>query len=130
MNKVLFIVRGLPGSGKSTLAKMLCPIDSICEADKYFNKDGVYNFDASLLKEAHQWCKKEVESKMQMDEPRIVVSNTFTTEWEMVPYFELAEKWGYSAMTMIVENRHGSSNVHGVPEQTIEKMRSRFDIKL
>lgn len=35
----------------------------------------------------------------------IVVSNTFTQEWEMIPYFEMANKYGYMVFSIIVENR-------------------------
>jgi hypothetical protein len=61
---------------------------------------------------------------------RIVVSNTFTQEWEMKPYMEMAEKYGFKVFTVIVENRHGGLNVHDVPEDKLEAMRSRFEIKL
>ena len=36
----------------------------------------------------------------------IVVHNTFTKEWEMKAYFDLAEKYGYNLYTIIIENRH------------------------
>ena len=130
MNKVLFIVRGLPGSGKSTLAKMLCPQDSICEADKFFYKAGQYQFDAKKLPQAHEWCKGQVEARMQMSEDRIVVSNTFTKEWEMAPYFELAQKFDYKVICLVVENRHGSQSIHNVPTESVDKMRTRFEVKL
>lgn len=130
MNKVLFIVRGVPGSGKSTLAKMLSPIDNICEADKFFYEDGVYKFDSSKIKQAHEWCKSQVESRMRLGEDRIVVSNTFTREWEMASYFKLASEMDYNVMSVVVENRHGKSNLHGVPDDTVNKMRQRFEISL
>jgi hypothetical protein len=62
--------------------------------------------------------------------PKIVVSNTFTQEWEMQPYFELAKKYGYKVFSIIVENRHEGINEHGVPEEKIEQMKNRFEIKL
>jgi hypothetical protein len=31
---------------------------------------------------------------IQVNSSKIVVSNTFTQEWEMQPYYELAEKYG------------------------------------
>jgi hypothetical protein len=61
---------------------------------------------------------------------RIVVSNTFTQEWEMTPYFELAEKYGYRVHSLIVENRHGGVNEHGVPEDKLGLMKKRFEVKL
>ena len=60
---------------------------------------------------------------------KIAVSNTFTQEWELQPYYELAIKYGYYVTSIIVENRHGGVNQHGVPEDKIELMRNRFEIK-
>ncbi len=133
MAKELFLLRGLPGSGKSTLAAQLG--GSLVEADRYFMQYGEYKFDASKLKEAHAWCREEVRKWMEVDNSgynvdRIVVSNTFTQEWEMKPYYELAEKYGYRVYSIVVENRHGGKNVHNVPEEAIDKMRKRFEIKL
>ncbi len=138
--KELYLIRGCPGSGKSTLAKSLG--GTHLEADMYFiTINGEYEFDPSQLKYAHQWCQNSVEEAMTWDEnpeieflsvgvSRIVVSNTFTQEWEMKPYFELAEKHGYKVFSIIVENRHGGVNEHGVPEDKLEIMRNRFEIKL
>jgi hypothetical protein len=60
----------------------------------------------------------------------IVVSNTFTQEWEMKPYFDMAETYGYRVFTLIVENRHGGVNQHGVPQDKLEIMKNRFETKL
>jgi adenylate kinase family enzyme len=135
--KILYLLRGLPGSGKSTLANSIWNDYSICEADQYFTgKDGVYRFDGAKLKEAHEWCRNKVETRMKDNQinpqyyPEIVVSNTFTQEWEMKPYFELAKKYGYRVFSLIVENRHDGVNQHGVPDDKLEQMRNRFNIKL
>jgi hypothetical protein len=48
----------------------------------------------------------------------------------MQPYYDLAEKYGYRVYSLIVENRHGGVNEHGVPQETLEKMKNRFEIKL
>ena len=133
MTKELFLLRGLPGSGKTTLANQLG--GSLVEADRYFMEYGEYKFDASKLKEAHAWCKEQVQNWMEtngrgFDVPRIVVSNTFTQEWEMKPYYDLAREHGYMVFSLIVENRHGGKNVHNVPEDKIEQMRKRFEVIL
>jgi predicted kinase len=134
MEKMLYLVRGLPGSGKSTFAKTLGGIH--IEADQYFvDVEGNYNFDGSKIKLAHEYCRTQTEAWMktdglQVNVDKIVVSNTFTQEWEMEPYFELAKKYGYKVFSIIVENRHGGTNVHGVPEEKIEQMKNRFEIKL
>jgi len=126
--KQLILLRGLPGSGKSTFANLLGGIH--VEADQYFMQDGEYKFDASKLKQAHNWCKLRVEHSMEDGADKITVSNTFTQEWEMDAYFELAEKYGYQTSCLIVENRHDSKNIHGCPDDKIEQMRNRFEIKL
>ena len=128
MDKVLVIFRGLPGSGKSTLALALC--EYVFEADQYFDEyyDGF--FTPSRLKDAHQWCKNEAKSAMQLGHTPIAVANTSTQEWEMKDYEEMAERYGYQVHHVIVENRHGSESVHNVPEETIEKMRKRFSVSL
>ena len=132
--KNLYLLRGLPGSGKSTLAKQLG--GSHFETDKYFiGENGEYNFDGSKLKEAHQWCQDSVSNAMVLnhttgEHETIVISNTFTQEWEMKPYMDIAKEWGYRVFTIIVENRHGGVNQHGVPDEKLQQMKDRFEIKL
>jgi NEDD4-binding protein 2 len=67
---------------------------------------------------------------MKAQVERIVIANTSTTEKEMKPYLDLAKEFGYRVFSVVVENRHGGINVHNVPEETLEKMRNRFDIKI
>ena len=131
--KKLFLVRGISNSGKSTFAKELGGIHF--ETDNYFMVDGEYKFDGTKLKEAHQWCQTQVSNAMILNytaniNERIVVSNTFTQEWEMKPYFEMAKEWGYTVFSIIVENRHGGVNEHGVPEDKLEMMKNRFEVRL
>jgi predicted kinase len=134
MEKILYIVRGISGSGKSTFAKTLGGIH--IEADQYFvDVDGNYSFDGGKIKLAHEYCRAQTEAWMrtdgaQVNVDKIVVSNTFTQEWEMEPYFKLAKEYGYKTFTLIVENRHGGINQHGVPEDKIKIMKNRFEIKL
>jgi predicted kinase len=133
MEKILFIVRGVPGSGKSTLAKLLVGEKGYChkEADIYFvDREGNYKFKPSKIKAAHEWCQEEIEFLMKYEHSRIAVSNTFTQEWEMESYYELAKKYGYTVFSIIVENRHGGVNEHGVPDEKIDQMKNRFSIKL
>jgi predicted kinase len=134
MEKILYIVRGIPGSGKTTFAKTISPI--VVEADQYFTDDkGNYIFDGSKIKLAHEYCRAQTEAWMiteddQINTSKVAVSNTFTQEWEMEPYFELAKKYGYKVFSLIVENRHGGVNQHNVPEDKIEQMKTRFELKL
>jgi predicted kinase len=132
MEKNLILLRGLPGSGKSTLAKLLVDKD-YChkEADMFFvDRVGNYNFDPSKIKDAHSWCQQEVEFLLKYDHSPVVVSNTFTQEWEMDAYYKMAEDFGYRVTSIITENRHGGKNEHGVPDDKLEMMKNRFAVKL
>ena len=48
MDKVLFLIRGLPGAGKSTLAKNLGAL--FFEADMYFLEGNEYKFNPLKLR--------------------------------------------------------------------------------
>jgi predicted kinase len=138
LEKTLVIVRGCPGSGKSSFARFIWDDYIICEADKYFidSVTGEYKFDPAKIRDAHEWCRSTVEMYMHDSTLNnqfyrtIVVSNTSTQEWEMEPYFDLAKTYGYKVFSIIVENRHGGKNIHECPEEKVEGMRKRFEIKL
>jgi hypothetical protein len=67
---------------------------------------------------------------MEDDFQKIAVSNTFTQEWEMEAYYEMAKQYGYTVFSVIIENRHGGVNQHGVPEDKLQMMKDRFEVKL
>jgi predicted kinase len=132
----LILVRGLPGSGKTTLSHIILQLPSnleqeVLSADDFFeNEDGEYNFDVSKIKEAHNYCQFRCSERMRQEKSRIVVANTFTQEWEMEVYFDMAKRYNYRVHTIIVENRHGSQNTHGVTEDKLKQMKDRFEIHL
>lgn len=127
--KELFLLRGLPGSGKSTLAKSLD--GKHIEADMFhLDIDGNYDWKPENVKLAHKFCQDSTYLAMAQNWGRIIVSNTFTQEWEMQPYFDLAQKYGYRVYSLVVENRHGGVNEHSVPQETLDSMKKRFEVKL
>lgn len=154
--KTLFLIRGVSGSGKTTTANLLSENGKypVLSADMYFEDgNGNYDWDASKLKAAHEWCKIQVDELMDNSEnwnlwkkyhinfpnqkPKLVenrdkifVANTFTQEWEMEDYFELAKKYDYQVVSLIVENRHGNKNIHDVPDEKVQQMKERFQIQL
>lgn len=121
----LVLIRGLPGSGKSTCAREDFPTYAHIEADMYFmDAEGNYKYNPSKIKQAHAWCRKMVIKHMQKRH-EIVVSNTFTQLWEMQPYFDLAKKFDYRCKVISLTGNYG--NIHGVPEEVIERMRKRWE---
>jgi len=133
MEKSLIIVRGISGSGKSTFADLMAENKyPVLSADMYFINDKTkkYEFDASKLSDAHQWCNEHTEAYMIEHTPKIFVANTFTTEWELKSYFKLAKKYNYTVFSIVVENRNNTVNVHNVTAETLAKQKAIFSIKL
>lgn len=129
MEKILIVCRGIPGAGKTTFAHLLGR--AVCSADDYFTtRSGDYIWSADKVGTAHAWCQRKCRRFMKKQVERIIIANTNTTEREMHPYMELAKQFGYKIFSVIVENRHGNASVHNVPEESLQKMRDRFRIKL
>lgn len=130
MKPTLYLVRGLPGSGKTSFAMVFSnALRRVIEADSYFiDKNGNYNFDASKLFAAHKWCQDQVREEISAGFD-CIVSNTSTTEREVEVYAKMAKECGANFVSLIVENRHGSKSVHNVPDESIEKMHTRFSVK-
>jgi len=132
----LILLRGVPGSGKSTFANVILqqpnnnPQEVLSADDFFVNNEGVYNFDGTKIKEAHNYCQFRCSERMRQEISRIVVANTFTQEWEMEIYYEMAKRYNYRVHSVIIENRHGNDNIHGVPEDKLQIMKDRFEIKL
>ena len=125
----LIIVRGMPGSGKSTLAAKLAALEyyNHFETDQFWMVDGEYKFDMSRIKEAHQWCQDSVREKLTKGYG-VVVSNTFTTQKEMKPYFDMAKEFGIRPQVILCQGNYG--NIHNVPTDVLARMAERFEYDL
>jgi predicted kinase len=129
----LIILRGLPGSGKTTLAAVFSEEGKYPDfsVDDYFtDENGHYEFRFQENHLAYKQCEEGVRAAMQQGAPKIILHNTFTMEWEMEPYFKLASAYAYRLHVLTVENRHGSTNVHDIPEEQLERMRTKYVVKL
>jgi hypothetical protein len=123
----LILIRGISGSGKTTYAKQLIEQDpslSHYEADMYFYRNGEYAFDPTKLKNAHAWCLSKTEEDLRNGKS-VIVSNTFTQKWEIEPYIKLGKEMGAE---IIIKKATGNyQNIHGVPPDALERMRSRWE---
>jgi len=129
--KFLILIAGAPGSGKSTLANEMIKIFSKSgtvvhyEADQYFGRTGVYEFDPKRIPDAHKACKENVLNAMRFDVDTIIVANTFTEQWERIPYLSVAKESGYIVHFVHLVTQY--KNIHGVPDNTVEKMKLNFE---
>lgn len=129
LKRELVIFRGLPGTGKTTLAGLLCGV--VFAADDYFvQPDGSFRYDSSQIEAAHAACRRNVEEAMQSGIEVIGVANTHTRLREFERYFSIAEKHGYRVHVVVVENYHGGTSEHGVPDAAMVRMSDRFELKL
>ena len=126
----LTLIRGIPGAGKSTLADMLvligksAGVDTVhYEADQLFMKNGKYEFNASLLSQAHELCQQNTFEALGNGKS-VVVANTFVTIKELKPYFQIAKDFDLVPHVILCQSNYGS--VHGVPEDTLRSMRKKF----
>lgn len=126
----LIVFRGLPGAGKSTMAKSIqkyyiCAgyTTALYEADMYFtDKDGNYKFDGRRLPHAHAWCRNKVlEALGNCD--IVIVSNTNLSIDEMNDWKLMADNLGARMEVVHLKTQYG--NVHGVPAETLERMKAR-----
>jgi predicted kinase len=124
MSAKLILIRGLPGSGKSSIAKSLTDYVHI-EADQFFtDDDGVYRYDPTQIPEAHAWCHRKVKQALKKG-CQVAVSNTFSRVWEMQIYLDMSKEMGINFQ--IIEAQGCWPNEHGVPNESIEKMRQRWE---
>ncbi|KAJ3280953.1 NEDD4-binding protein 2 [Borealophlyctis nickersoniae] len=138
---ILILMRGAPGSGKSTLAKTLLanhPGGVSYSTDDYFClKNGFYEFDPSLLPEAHKWNQERAFEAMSVGITPVIIDNTHTCKWEAKPYVVKAVECNYCVKvcepdTEWWKNRDveelARRNSHGVPAEAIQRMIDRWEV--
>jgi len=134
MDKILYLVRGIPGSGKSYLAKQIGLGGAIFSTDDFFMVNGEYKFNPSQIGRAHQWNQERAKNAMQSGITPIVIDNTNVQAWQMKFYVEEARKNGYKIEIKEPETSWkfdaeelAKRNQHGVPKSTIERMIGQWE---
>ena len=99
-------------------------------ADQFMiDEHGDYKFDRNKLSECHNKCYEEFREFIDREFDLVIVANTFTRFWEFKNYHDYAISRNYQVFVVIVENHHGSGNVHNVPDESVRMQRDRFEFK-
>lgn len=122
MKPQLIIVRGIAGSGKSTFAAELSRETGlpVLESDKYFIRDGVYQFDVEKLSAAHAWCRQRIYENVYVGDGAIV-SNCEIRWRDMKVLLSLA--WDTGSEVHVVDMLGRFESVHDVPEFRMARKR-------
>ena len=125
--KYCIITRGVPGCGKSEFANVIKLVSSVptvecCTDDYWLNANGDYKFNPAELGEAHTWNLERFKAEIERETPVVIQSNTNVVSEHFEPYKDFAEAHGYIVFVTIVENRHGGTNSHNVPAETLDRM--------
>ena len=136
IKKEITLLRSVSGAGKSTLAKQLVENGVILSTDDYFMKDGIYDFDPTKLGIYHKNNQDRAEKSMIDGISPIIVDNTFSKEWEMKPYVQLADKYGYEVnikelpiphIDELMKRQESRKNINkSLPRETVERMIKNF----
>ena len=144
MQRICYILRGLPGTGKSMLAHALKngaePLKgyaSIFSTDDFFMVDGEYQFDPTRLGEYHGNNLDEATAFMERcsSSPvaHCIIDNTNTQHWEYAKYVEAAESKGFIVQVISIDwdakdiPLYAERNSHGVPIEAIYRMAARWE---
>ena len=132
--KKVVILRAIPGSGKSTLARTIQSMEPdtvIVSADNYFiDENGVYTFKPAEIKNAHAQCMSDFNNALRdRNVKMIIVDNTNIQRWNFLAYIKIARQMR-AQVTVIrfdADKSVGNRNTHGVPEETIQSMYSKWE---
>ncbi|MHA1662238.1 MAG: AAA family ATPase [Candidatus Thorarchaeota archaeon] len=122
---MLIFFRGPPGSGKSHLAKRYFGGILHLEADMFCFKDGIYVFEKDQLKINHALCQAFCADALKFSGCDVMISNTFSRQWEIEPYLTLAKEYQHPYQIFCVKSP--SVVARDVPKNVIATMINRWE---
>lgn len=140
--KTLVLMRGVSGSGKSTVAARIARERGgvVLSTDDYFEKEGRYEFDPSMLTRNHAKNQERAERAMRDGTSPVIIDNTNTQAWEMRPYVDAAKRYGYEVEIVepgspgfpetdfeeIMRRQRTRGGGKSMPEEVVRRMMGRF----
>lgn len=119
--KTMYLLRGVSGSGKSTLAKNLAAMTGGCHVENdtfHLDDEGVYRYDVANKEKAQDLCFSAAAEEIIRGNGRDIIVANCNTDYDAIDkYLELAKVFGYTVVSLVVENRHGNNSVHDVAER-------------
>lgn len=126
--KTFYLVRGCSGSGKSSFASTLSeflPKSYWAETDKLLHdEDGTYRWTEQRVCWAHFETARMLDAAFKSGcYDNIILSDTSVRLKDIKAYLEMAETYGYRIVSMVMENRHGSKDLHGLSAEKLKAQR-------
>lgn len=131
----LYVMRGLPGAGKSHATAQLPAGAIVASADHYMvDRQGDYRFDPSKLGAAHAACRARLLAALAAECQVVVLDNTNIQIREYQWALDAAALSGHSVTIVelfdgggLTDAELSSRNSHGVPADSIARMRARWE---
>ena len=114
----LYIIRGLPGAGKTSLLSLL-KADVLIDMDEYRQRYMQHAFSMALSTIG-----------VHLNIGSIAIADLFESQDECLRLKGLADKLGARSVFMVVENYHGTRDVHGVFDDRMQILAENFQIQL
>ena len=138
MQRIAYIMRGLPGSGKSAVAGELYPPDlfrgAIYSTDEICKREnmGKYIYDQEKVGGWHEQNIKEFKKSCEEHIQIVICDNTNILKDHFQPYIDIALQNEYMVHILTVGDFNVDKcverNKHGVPRDVIQKMKDNFEL--
>lgn len=134
LQRIAYIMHGMPGTGKSPLAKELAGVQGkVFSTSDLFVADGVYRFAATRLERYQQQNFTNFCSAMDQRARVVVCDNTNSMPWEWQRYETAAKVRSYKVVHIwmpFIDPAYASTGRHNVPVESCRAIADRLRIHM